>query len=64
MNSSGEISKRMLVAIGERSTLLLDFPLAGPIGDTDTVDWGLPFFYGRRVFIGVDGPAITPFYAF
>lgn len=34
-NASGEISRRMLVDIGERSTLLLDFPLAGPIGDDE-----------------------------
>ena len=34
-NASGEIARRMLVAIGERSTLLLDFPLAGPIGDDE-----------------------------
>lgn len=38
--------------------------LAGPLGDADAFDWGLPFFYGRRVFIGFDGPAATPFYAF
>jgi len=31
INASGEIATRMLQAIGERSTLLLDFPLAGPL---------------------------------
>ena len=34
-NASGEITMRMLAAIGERSTLLLDFPLAGPVSDDD-----------------------------
>ena len=31
-------------------------------------DWGLPFFYGRRVFFGIEGESspvgIGPYYAF
>ena len=43
--------------------------LAGDIlGHPSTFDWGLPFFYGRRVFFGIEGMASSlgtgPFYAF
>ena len=42
--------------------------LAGPIGDARTFDWGLPFFYGRRVFMGIQAQPSSagtgPFYAF
>ena len=42
--------------------------LAGTLGDARSFDWGLPFFYGRRVFFGIEGMASNlgtgPFYAF
>lgn len=42
--------------------------LAGNIGDARIFDWGLAFFYGRRVFIGIEGMASNlgtgPLYAF
>jgi Protein of unknown function (DUF3443) len=42
--------------------------LAGTFGDVRSFDWGLPFFYGRRVFFGIEGMASSagpgPFYAF
>ena len=42
--------------------------LAGPIGDTTSFDWGLPFFYGRRVAIAIEGQSTPlgtgPFFAY
>jgi len=42
--------------------------LAGPINNAQTFDWGLPFFLGRRVFIGLEGRTAGavqgPFFAF
>ena len=49
-------------------TLAVIPTLAGNVLDARTFDWGLPFFYGRRVFIGIEGQPSTlgpgPFYAF
>lgn len=52
---------------GDASKVVLP-TLSGPMDDATSFDWGLPFFYGRRVFIGIDGQASSlgtgPFYAF
>jgi hypothetical protein len=42
--------------------------LAGPSSDAGTFDWGLPFFFGRKVFTAVEGKSTPggngPFWAY
>jgi hypothetical protein len=42
--------------------------LTGSMGNNTSFDWGLPFFYGRRVFFGMEGRSTPlgtgPLYAF
>jgi hypothetical protein len=45
------------------------FPgLAGPLNDSRSFDWGLPFFFGKSVFIGIEGSSSSlgsgTYYAF
>ena len=74
--SVGANSARVLISfsVDNALTLFASYPnavlptLSGSIGDASVFDWGLPFFYGRRVFIGIEGqvsPLGTgPYYAF
>jgi len=52
---------------GDSSMVVLP-ALSGPMGDATSFDWGLPFFYGRRVAIGIEGQSSArgtgPYYAF
>jgi uncharacterized protein DUF3443 len=43
--------------------------LAAPVWSSSTFDWGLPFFFGRRVFVAIEGANVAgasagPFIAF
>ncbi len=77
--ATGATNKGVSFSIGNASAMFSDSTqavlpnLAGPTGTSangSSFDWGLPFFYGRRVFFGIEGmtPLGTstsgPFYAF
>jgi hypothetical protein len=40
----------------------------GPLGDATAFDWGLPFFYGRSVYVAIEGQSTSgatgPYFAF
>jgi hypothetical protein len=62
-------------AVGDALKLLQAQPtynafsdFGGPLGDATAFDWGLPFFYGRSVFVAIEGQSTTgatgPYFAF
>lgn len=71
---SNAVSAPVAFSIDNAQTLFASYPnavlptLGGTMGYAQVFDWGLPFFYGRRVFIGIEGEASSlgtgPFYAF
>ncbi|MFZ4479805.1 MAG: DUF3443 family protein [Rhodoferax sp.] len=74
LTGENRVSTSVAFSIGNATAMFVDrskvvLPgLGGPFGDVSGFDWGLPFFYGRRVFIGIEGrssPLGTgPYYAF
>lgn len=38
--------------------------IGAPYGATNTFDWGLPFFFGRKVFVGMESNTTPPYWAF
>ncbi len=68
-------TKQVNFAIGDALTLLQAQPtynafsnFGGPLGDATAFDWGLPFFYGRNVYVAIEGQSTTgatgPYIAF
>jgi hypothetical protein len=69
-------SEAVEFSIGNADTLNSTYPnnaafddIGGPSAGNNTFDWGLPFFFGRRVYIAIEGTAPTggpagPYYAF
>jgi hypothetical protein len=77
LTGSNAATKSVVFTVRNASTLFSSSSfalpsLAGPSGSVNQFDWGLPFFYGRNVFIGIEGSnAVTgsgtwtgPYYAF
>jgi hypothetical protein len=68
-NTDGSASTSVKFTIGNASRMFsansnFVFPaLGGP--NPGTFDWGLPFFFGRKVFVGLESPAGSgPFWAY
>jgi uncharacterized protein DUF3443 len=68
-NSDGSTTNTVNFTIGNASQMFsisanFVFPtLGGP--NPSTFDWGLPFFFGRKVFVGIEAPAGSgPFWAY
>jgi hypothetical protein len=68
-------SVQVAFSVGDGLTLLQAQPtynafgnFAGPLGDATAFDWGLPFFYGRSVYVAIEGQlaagANGPYFAF
>ncbi|MDE2251796.1 MAG: DUF3443 domain-containing protein [Gammaproteobacteria bacterium] len=68
-------NKQVDFTIGDGLALLQAQPtynafgnFGGPLGDATAFDWGLPFFYGRSVFVAIEGQSTTgatgPYFAF
>ena len=73
--SSSAASESVDFSIANADTLNTTYPnnvafddIGGPSASNNTFDWGLPFFYGRSVYIAISGQTTSagpgPYYAF
>jgi hypothetical protein len=62
-NVSFQIANLDYLAVNDSSNYALDDvggPGTGLTGLSSFFDWGVPFFYGRTVYVGIDGMAAPP----
>jgi hypothetical protein len=75
VQGSDGTAKPVDFSVGDGLTLLQAQPtynafsnFGGPLGDPTAFDWGLPFFYGRNVYVAIEGQSTTgatgPYFAF
>jgi hypothetical protein len=61
LTGSNGTSAAVSFAVDDARSLLSGTPraalptLAGPLAASNAFDWGLPFFFGRRVYLGMEG---------
>ena len=77
LSGSNNVPKTIAITVSDNSkasdTTYARPTQAAPLSDSTMFDWGLPFYYGRRVFLGIDNMPATdasnqtitgPYYAF
>jgi hypothetical protein len=64
-------TNRVDFAIGDANTFVITAAAFGTLGGgagSTRFTWGMPFFYGRKIYIGIDqrvaGAYTGPFYAY
>ncbi|MBS0388420.1 MAG: DUF3443 family protein, partial [Proteobacteria bacterium] len=73
--ADGSTSKQVDFTVADGLTLMQAQPtynafsnIGGPLGDATSFDWGLPFFFGRNVYVAIEGQSTTgatgPYFAF